>query len=133
MFGIAVRVIVNAIALWVTTLIVTEVSFGADPSVGGIVLVAAVFGIVNALIKPVLKLLTLPLTLMTLGLFGIVVNGILLIIVAWLSDAIGLTFTVGGYPPDFSLDTILWAIVGAVVLGVVQAILGIIPLPGDKD
>jgi len=133
MFGIAVRVIVNAIALWVTTLIVTEVSFGADPSVGGIVLVAAVFGIVNALIKPILKLLTLPLTLMTLGLFGIVVNGILLIIVAWLSDAIGLTFTVGGYPPDFSLDTILWAIVGAVVLGVVQAILGIIPLPGDKD
>lgn len=132
MVGIAVRVIVNAIALWVTTLIVTEISFGSDPSVGEVVLVAAVFGLVNALIRPILKLLTLPLTIMTLGLFGIVVNGVLLVIVAWLSGAIGLHFTVGGYPPDFGVDTIIWGIVGAVVLGAVQALLGLLPLPGDR-
>jgi putative membrane protein len=132
MVGIVVRVILNGIALWITTLFVTEVSFGQDPSVGSILLVAIIFGIVNALVKPILKLLTLPLTVMTLGLFGLVVNGALLLIVAWISGLIGADFSVGGYPPDFGLSAIWWAIVGAIVLGIVSAVLNLLPLPGDN-
>ncbi len=132
MVGIVVRVIVNAIALWVTTLILPELSFGQDPTIGSILVVALVFGVVNALIKPILKLLTLPLSVMTLGLFGLVVNGILLLIVAWLSGVLGAEFSVGGYPPDFGLSAIWWAIIGAIVLGIVSAILNLLPLPGDK-
>jgi putative membrane protein len=78
-------------------------------------------------IKPVIKLLSLPLSVMTLGLFGLVVNGFLLLLVAWVSDRIDLTFTVGGYPPDFTLDTIIAAVVGAVILGIVSTVLGWIP------
>ncbi len=132
MVGIAVRLVVNAIALYVTTLILPEVTFGPNASVGEILLVAIVFGLVNALIKPIARLFTLPLRAMTLGLFGLVVNGVLLLVVAWLSSLLGATFSVGGYPPDFGLAAIGWAIVGAVVLGIVSAVLNLLPLPGDK-
>ena len=59
---------------------------------------------------------------MTLGLFGFVINGILLIVVAWIAENLDLTFTVGDYPPEFNATTIVAAIVGAVVLGVVNSI-----------
>jgi putative membrane protein len=130
--GILVRVAVNGLALYLTTLVVPELSFGADPSPAGIAGVALIFGVVNTLIKPFVKLLSLPLTIMTLGLFGLVINGGLLLLVAWLSDVAGIEFTVGGFPPDFGIDAIVWAIAGAVVLAIVSAILGLLPLPGDK-
>jgi putative membrane protein len=130
--GILVRIVVNGLALYLTTLIVSEVSFGADPTITTVLGVAVIFGVVNALIKPIVKLLALPLTVMTLGLFGIVINGGLLLLVAWLAGLVGFEFSVGGFPPDFGIDAIIWAIVGAVVLGIVSAILNLLPLPGDK-
>ncbi len=132
MTGIVIRVLVNAVALWITTHIVTELSFGPDATIPGIIGVAIVFGLVNSFIRPVLKVLTFPLTILTLGLFGLLVNGVLLLIVAALSDAFGLHFTVGGYPPDLSPSAIWWAIVGSIVLGIVSAILNMLPLPGDR-
>jgi putative membrane protein len=132
MIGILVRVAVNGLALYLTTLVVPELSFGADPNAAGIIGVALIFGVVNTLIKPLVKLLSLPLTIMTLGLFGLVINGGLLLLVAWLSDVAGIEFSVGGFPPDFGIDAIVWAIAGAIVLGIVSAILGLLPLPGDK-
>lgn len=132
MVGIVVRVIVNAAALWTTTLVVPEVTFGPNPDVAGIIGVAIVFGLVNAFVKPIVKLLSLPLSIMTLGLFGLVVNGVLLLVVAALSDGFGLSFSVGGFPPDFGLTAMWWAIIGAVVLGIVSAILNLLPLPGDR-
>ena len=131
MIGIALRVILNGLALWITTLIVTELSFGSNPTVESILLVAIVFGVVNALVKPMVKTLTLPLSMLTFGLFGLVVNGVLLLAVAWICGQIGVHFTVGGFPPDASLTAAWWAIVGAVVLGVVSMILNLLPLPGD--
>lgn len=131
MIGIVLRVILNGLALWITTAIVTELSFGRDPTVESILLVAIVFGVVNALLKPLVKLLTLPLSMLTFGLFGVVVNGALLLAVAWICGQIGVHFTVDGFPPDFSLTAAWWAIVGAIVLGLVSAVLNLLPLPGD--
>ena len=130
--GFLIRVLVNAVALWITTRIVTEVSFGPDDDLAGIIQVAIVFGLVNAFIRPVLKLLTFPLSLLTFGLFGLLVNGLLLLIVAALSNAFGVTFSVGGYPPDLSLGAVWWAIVGSVVLSIVSTLLSMVPLPGDR-
>lgn len=132
MIGILVRVAVNGLALYLTTLVVPELSFGADPTPAGVAGVALLFGVVNTLIKPIVKLFSLPLTIMTLGLFGLLINAGMLILVAWLSDLATFDFTVGGFPPDFTIDTIVWSIAGAVVLGIVSAILGLLPLPGDK-
>jgi putative membrane protein len=130
--GFLIRVLVNAVALWITTRIVTELSFGPDDDLAGIIQVAIVFGLVNAFIRPVLKLLTFPLSLLTFGLFGLLVNGLLLLIVAALSNAFGVTFSVGGYPPDLSLGAVWWAIVGSIVLSIVSTLLSMVPLPGDR-
>ena len=130
MIGIVVRVIVNAIALWITTLIVPDITFGSDASVAGVIGVAIVFGLVNTYIRPILKLLTLPLSIMSLGLFGLVINGILLLIVAAVSDAFGLHFSVDGFPPEFGLSAVLWAIVGSIVLSIVSTVLSMLSPSG---
>jgi putative membrane protein len=127
MIGFVATVIGTGIALWVTSLLYKDISFGANPQIATILIVALIFGVVNAIIKPLIKVLSLPLTLMTFGLFGLVINGGLLILLAFVTDLIGLTFTVGGFPPDFSVQTIIAAIVGGVVLSIVSTVIGWIP------
>jgi putative membrane protein len=128
MIGFIATVVGTGLALWVTSLIYKDISFGANPQITTILIVALIFGVVNAVIKPLIKLLSLPLTLMTFGLFGVVINGGLLILVALVADLVGLTFTVGGFPPDFSVQTIIAAIVGGVVLSIVSTVIGWIPV-----
>ena len=132
MIGIIVRVVVNAAALWITTLVVPQLTFGSNPQPSGVVGVAIVFGLVNAFIRPIVKLFTLPLTILTLGLLGLLVNGLLLLVVAALSDSLGLHFAVDGFPPEFSLTAVQWAVVGSIVLGIVSSVIGLLPLPGDR-
>jgi len=91
-------------------------------SIPGLIVVALIAGVVNGLIKPVVKLLSLPLTMMTLGLFGLVINAILLLLIAWLADLLGVTFTVGGFPPDLSVDALIAAIIGGIAISIVGSI-----------
>ena len=90
-----IRLLVNAAALWVATRLVPGVTFdgGTLPFLG----VALVFGVVNAIIRPVLQVLTFPLILVTLGLFLLVVNGLMLWITSSLSASLGLGFHVTGF------------------------------------
>jgi putative membrane protein len=110
-----IRLLVNAAALWVATRVVPGVSFdgGALPFFG----VALVFGVVNALIRPVTKLLTFPLIILTLGLFALVVNGLMLWLTSSLSSALGLGFYVSGFWSAF------W---GALVVSIVSTILSMV-------
>lgn len=84
------RAAVTGLALWVVTLILPGLTFvGGDSSlqrVGIIFVVAVVFGLVNAIIKPIVMLLSLPLYVVTLGLFHVVVNALMLWITAWITD-----------------------------------------------
>jgi len=76
------RIVINAVALWVTTLILAAI--GITGGVGNLLIVAIIFGLVNAFIRPVVKLLSLPLTLITLGLFTLVINALMLLLtVGW--------------------------------------------------
>ena len=110
-----IRLLVNAVALWVATRFVTGVTYtGAIlPLVG----VALVFGVVNAIIRPILKILTLPFYIFSFGLFALVVNGLMLWLTSSLSAALGLGFHVTGFWPAF------W---GALVVSLVSTILGIL-------
>jgi len=110
----AVRLLVNAAALWVATRIVPGVTFtgGWLPFLG----VALVFGVVNAFIRPVTQILTFPLILVTLGFFCLIVNGLMLWLTSGLSRALGLGFHVGGFWPAFF---------GALVVSIVSMILTI--------
>src|ERR1043165_2299997 len=90
-----VRLLVNAAALWVATRLVPGVTYSGDwmPFLG----VAVVFGVVNAFLRPVAKLLTFPLIIVTLGIFALVVNGLMLWLTSSLAGALGLGFHVNGF------------------------------------
>ena len=81
MRGFFLRLLITALGLWVADRLLPGIAF---TSTGALVVSALVLGVVNALIRPVLFILTLPLTIMTLGLFILIVNGISLGLVAWL-------------------------------------------------
>jgi putative membrane protein len=81
---------------------------------------AAVFGIVNAFVRPVVHLLALPLKLLTLGLVTFVINGALFLGVAWAAGRLGIPFSIGGFPPDLTLESVGLAIACAAVLGIVS-------------
>jgi putative membrane protein len=104
--------ILNAAALWVAAAIVPGLEFHG--SVGRLLLVAAVFGIVNSLLRPLLAILTCPLILLTLGLFMLVINALMLLVTGWLSESWNLGFTVSGF----------WAaFFGGIVVGMVSFML----------
>ncbi len=106
------RLLVNAAALWVAVRIVPGITYSGDwaPFFG----VALVFGLINAFIRPLVKLLTLPIIFLTLGLFALVVNGMMLMLTSWLSNKLAMNFQVSG----------CWtAILGALVVSIVSALL----------
>jgi putative membrane protein len=92
--GFLIRAVANALAIWLATEIVPGIEAG---SVTTVVVAALVLGLVNAIVRPVLLVLTLPLTLVTLGLFLFVLNALCL----WLTSAIVPGFEVRGFWPAF--------------------------------
>ena len=106
--GFIIAVLVNAAALWAAVQVIEGLAFSGEWYQW--LILALIFGVVNAIVKPVLKLLTLPITVITLGLFLLVLNAVMLYLTSWLAGQIGLTFTVSGF-----LDAVLGGIVIALV------------------
>jgi putative membrane protein len=123
MISFAVRVVVNAIAIWVATLLLNGVQVTGGDSTSSRVLtylfIGLLFGIVNAIVKPVVKLLAFPFYILTLGLFTFVVNAAMLELTAWLSSHTRLTLTID----DFWWDAVLAALVVTIVSMLLNAIL----------
>lgn len=108
-----VRLLINAAALWVAARIVSGITAGGGWS---LIAVALVFGILNASVRPLLKLLTLPLLILSLGLFTLVINALMLLLTSWVSGILALDFHVSGFWSAF------W---GALVVSVVSLLLSI--------
>lgn len=117
-----IRLLVNAAALWVATQLVTGVTYTGTlaPLIG----VALVFGIVNAIIRPILKLFTFPLFILTFGLFAFVLNALMLWLTSSLSGTLGLGFHVRGFGAAF------W---GALVVSLVSTVLGVLVREDDDS
>ena len=97
---LVIWVVVNALALAAATWLIAGISLtGATPGdrVTALLLVAVVFGIVNAVVRPVVKLLSLPFLILTLGLLIFVINALMLLLTSWLSGQLGLGFHVDGF------------------------------------
>jgi putative membrane protein len=110
-----VRLLVNAAALWVATRIVPGVTFAGDwLSFFGVTLT---FGIINAIVRPVTWILTFPFIIASLGLFLLILNGLMLLLTSRLSATLGLGFHVAGFGAAF------W---GALVVSIVSALLSIL-------
>lgn len=114
---LVLRWIVATAALLVAVSIVPGIHFTGEPI--ELFLVAAVFGLVNALLKPLVTLLTCPLVLLTLGLFGVVINAWMLMATASLAGSIGLRFAVDGFWPAF-LGGLIISLVGTALSGAVR-------------
>lgn len=119
------KVIINALALWLTTLIVSGVTVHpyedtTSATVLTYLLIAVIFGVVNAVIGTAIRIVAFPLYILTLGLISLVVNALLLLIVSWISDAMGFGLHVDGF----------WAgVLGALVLGIIAWLFGLIVRP----
>lgn len=124
--GFLIKIAVNAVALWVAAWLVPGIDFG-DGKFGSkfatVVLVALVFGLINAIVKPIAKFLSFPAIILTLGLFTFIVNAFMLQLTEWISEPLGLSFEI----QEFFWDAVL----GALIITIVSMVLGwVIP---DRD
>lgn len=123
LFGVLVRIVINGLALWLAAVIVPGIHIGeqGDTShkVATVVVVAIIFGIVNAILKPILTLLSLPFIVVTLGLFLLIVNAILLQLTSWIAGNLDLAFHVD----HFFWDAVFGGLIIAVVASILNAIL----------
>ena len=122
------RIVVNAVALWVAVRIVPRVTFPAAEAFPAgdwwkLLVVALIFGLVNAYIKPLAKAISLPARILTLGLFGLVLNAVLLLVVALFSNAFSLGFKLAEFPPDLSMNAFVAALLGSIVISIVSVVL----------
>lgn len=120
------KVLVNGIAIWVAAAVVPGVEVvGANigDTVATLIILGLLFGVINAVIKPVVKLLTLPFYILTLGLMAFVVNALMLLLLSWLSDQLGISFRI---------DDFFWSALGAaVVVTFVSMVLHLVLPDGD--
>ena len=114
--------LLNAAALWVAAALIPGLDFTGGP--GRLLLVAAVFGLVNSTLRPLLTVLTCPLIVITLGLFTLVINALMLLVTGWLSESWNLGFSVSGF----------WAaFFGGLVVGLVSTMLSLALAPKRVD
>ena len=120
MRSLIIRWLINTLALYLAVRLVPGVHYTGGPA--GLVVVAALFGLVNATLRPLLALLTCPLVLFTLGFFLFVINALMLLLTGWLSREFDLGFQVDGFWPAF------WA---GLLVSLVSLFLSI--MVGEKD
>jgi putative membrane protein len=122
------RLLINTVALWLTTLIlaghVDVRSYGSEGDTTAyvltLILVALIFGVVNGIVGGIVRVVAFPLYVLTLGLISFVVNGLLLLLVAWISGLLGF---------GLSVENFGWGVLGALVLAIIAWLIGILLRP----
>ena len=129
--GFLLRVVVNAFAIWVVTLIpalgVTVIAFPPGETlqlVLTLLAVAAIFALVNTIIGTVIKILAFPIYILTLGLIGLVINAFLLWLTAWLTSF---------WNWGLRVEDFWWGLVAAIIISLINWIFGIILRPSSKE
>ena len=124
--GFLMRVIINGVAIWLATVLLSGLQIVGAAStgqkIGIIALIALIFGLVNAIVKPLVKLLSFPLYVLTLGLFTLVVNALMLWLTAWIT---------GHTDRGLRIDTFGTAVLGALIVSIVSFVLSV-ALPGSR-
>ena len=120
------RILMNAAALWVATLVLGN-SFGIEGSWLAWVGVAILFGLVNGLIRPIVAFFSIPITCLTLGLFTLVINALMLLLTSWLAGLFGINMQIG----EGLINSLWTALLASIVISIVSAVLSWF-LPDDK-
>lgn len=125
MRGFVIGTIATAIAFAIMAFLLKP-NISYEGEIPGLIVLAVIAGIVNGLIKPIVRLLALPIRMATLGLVGFLINAAMLLLIAWLAGQLNIPFTIAGFPPDFGLDAIVWAVIGSVVLSLISTVVGML-------
>ena len=124
---IVARTIGNAAGLWLATRILSGLSVpegaGAGPMWLNLLVLGLILALVNSLVKPVAKVLTFPLYIITFGLFALVVNGAMLLLAGWLTNRIGALGAGGSVPLGLEVSTFGAAVVGSIIISVISSII----------
>lgn len=133
MIDLLVKILINAVGVVVAVLLVPQIVFPAADDLlklrgnwWQVIVVAVILALINSYLKPILKALSFPITLLTMGLFAFVLNAALLLLVAFIADLVSIDFTIGGFPPDFTADTFVGALLGSIVISLVSIVLGML-------
>ena len=124
--GIIIRLVITAVSLWIATLVISGIELTTESvsaKVGTLLAVAAIFGIVNAVLRPIIKVVGCGLYVFTLGLIALVVNGLLFMLTSWIAGRLDLPFHVDDFWPS--------AVLGALLVGVVSWVLNMLVPDGD--
>ena len=126
--GIIIRLVITAVSLWIATLVINGISLTTSSvpgKVGTLLAVAVIFGIVNAILRPIIKVIGCGLYVLTLGLISVVVNGLLFMLTSWIAGKFDLPFHVDHFWPS--------AILGALLVGIVSWLLNMLVPDGSDD
>jgi putative membrane protein len=129
MIDLLVKILINAAALAAAVILVPNVDFPltTQDDFLKLLLVALIFGVINSYLKPIVKLLSLPISLFTMGLVGIVINVAMLLLVAAVSGQIDLPFRLAGWPGvPFSIDVLVAALLASIVISIVSTVLSLV-------
>lgn len=133
MIDLLVKILINAVAVYVAVLVVPQIRFPAAQNLlkfegnwWHVVVVALILALINSYVKPILKALSFPITLLSMGLFAFVLNALLLLLVAFLAGSLDVEFTIGGFPPSFTADSFVGALLGSIVISIVSIVLGML-------
>jgi putative membrane protein len=121
---ILIKLVITAVAVWVATLVIPGISLNTHSTtgkIGTLVVVALIFGIINAVLKPIVKAIGCLAYAITLGLISIVVNGLLFWLASWIAGKLSVPFHIKGFLP---------AVLGALLVGIVGWVLSLIV---DRD
>ena len=125
--GIIIRLLITAFSLWIATVLIDGIELTTDSTpqkVGTLVAVAVIFGIINAVLRPIIKVVGCGLYVLTLGLIALVVNGLLFMLTSWIAGKFDLPFHVDHFWPS--------AVLGALLVGVVSWLLNML-VPDGRD
>lgn len=127
MAAFLIRLVVNGIAIWLTSLWVSGVTITPAPTPAGqvvvVAVVALVFGLINTFVKPIVQIFSIPFYILTLGLFTLVVNALMLLLTSWLTSFTRWGLTVDGF------WTAVWA---ALVISVISWLLALLLPDGER-
>jgi putative membrane protein len=127
--GIIIRLLITAFSLWIATVLIEGIELTTDSNakkVLTLIVVAAIFGIINAVLRPIIKVVGCGLYILTLGLIALVVNGALFLLTSWIADQLDVPFHVENFWPS--------AVLGALIVSVVSWLLNmLVPDRGGDD
>lgn len=126
MIDLLVKVLINAVGVWAAIQVVPQIDFAFGNDWWKLLAVALILAIVNSYLKPILQALSFPITLISLGLFSLVLNALLLLLVAFVSNQVSLGFSIGGFPPNFTADAFIGALLGSIIISIVSTLLGML-------